>query len=522
MKLYLIEALAAKRRLTFNLFLRLMGLVYFCAFFSLLFQIEGLLGDKGILPAALYLEGVKTNSGPLAWLLCPTFLWFGCNTQILFWLVGSGNIIAVALLLGLYPFLCTTLLYLLFLSIISVGQEFLSYQWDMLLLQAGFAAMIVALSQSAPASRLLRILVAFIIFWLDFRLMFSSGICKLASGDPTWANCTALLYHFSTEPLPTPLAILANAMPPVLSKIVCWCTLAIEIMVPFLIFGPRFIRLYAAMILAGLQIAIALTGNYCFFNLLSVVLLVPLFDDTALKRFLKLSPLFIARLKIDRRIHKLGSLFKSTANVPVHKLSIVCAAFGLLLSSIVIFDYAADFGGKLLYPFLPEPLLFVRGLSSSFGICNSYGLFAVMTVERPEIIIEGSDDGISYKQYQFPFKVSRPEQAPPVVAPHQPRLDWQMWFEGLNATYGEAFDPLKGLNPAVNPWFVRFMAKLSVNEPSVLKLLAYNPFAEHPAKYLRARVVNYTLVKPLDLLKTGRWWKTEDIGIYFDSKATGF
>jgi lipase maturation factor 1 len=512
MRLYLIDQLLSKRQLTFELFLRLMGLVYFCAFFSLVFQIDGLFGEHGILPVSDYLEAVKSSNGALSYLTCPTLLWLSSSSQALLAITIAGSAVSLLLIAGCFPVICTTVLYFLYLSITSVGQEFLSYQWDMLLLQAGFLTIIVSLLRSSPDCGRLRGLATFLIFLLDFRLMFASGMCKLASGDPTWSGLTALTYHFSTQPLPTPLAIFANALPLELSKCLCWCTLAIEIIVPFLIFAPRRIRLFALALLAFLQIAIALTGNYCFFNLLTFVLLIPLADDCLLTRLIGLWPLKF-KTRAEKEDDKSGLGLKAAP---------VARAASVILIALVSFNCLSDLGGRSIYRLWPGPLLFVRALSQTFGIDNSYGLFAVMTRERPEIIVEGSDDGINYKAYQFSYKVSRPDQAPPIVAPHQPRLDWQMWFEGLNATYGDPYSPERGLNQSVSPWFIKFLARLSEEDRPVLNLLAKNPFPDHPPKYLRARVVNYYLVSPTELMHTGLWWKTKEIGIYYDSKLLSY
>ncbi|MBS2008595.1 MAG: lipase maturation factor family protein [Cyanobacteria bacterium SZAS TMP-1] len=499
MRIYLIDQLNSERRVTYNLFLRMIGCVYFCAFFSLVFQIRGLLGSDGILPVSTYLAAVQQNNGFLSYIGCPTLFWFSCDNTALYVLTISGCLLAICMMAGRFLPLCALFLYIMFLSITSVGQEFLSYQWDMLLLQVGFLAIIASLLKP-DKSKILPALVTAFFFYLNFRLIFSSGVCKIASGDPTWANLTALLYHFNTQPLPTPLAIFANAMPEALSKVVCLLTLGIELLIPFFIWLPRRCRLAAAIILALLQAAIALTGNYGFFNLLSAVILLPLLDDdflarTPLQKFLAIKP-------------EVGS-----------KFSVAGSIFGYVLSAIVLFNCLAEFSGRLFYEFAPAPLRFARAMSQTCGISNSYGLFAVMTLERPEIIVEGSDDGINYRAYQFRYKVSRPEQAPPIVAPNQPRLDWQMWFESLNATYGEPFSARRGLNPSPSPWFIAFLTRLSEGDRAVLDLLASNPFKEKPPKYLRARVVNYTMASPTDLLATGRWWKTAELGTYVQTGA---
>jgi hypothetical protein len=524
MRLYFIEQLKSRRRLTYELFLRLMGLVYFFAFFSVVSQVNGLYGDHGILPVTKYLNDVRESNGALSCLVCPTLLWLAPSAHGLSLCAISGSVIALLLVSGFLPQVCTVLLYILYLSIVSVGQEFLSYQWDMLLLQTGFLAIIVSLVNahpplSASPKRLLP-LVTFFLFWLNFRLIFSSGLCKIASGDPTWADLSALTYHFFTQPLPTPLAIFANATNPGLSKLVCFFTLFFEIVVPFFVFAARPLRIVAIALLALLQMAIILTGNYCFFNLLALVLLVPLADDALLLRLIKA----FRRLKVPGARAMARAAFRNPREPYVagrdegrigQKLSRFIA---LPLVAIVGLNFVLDLGGRIAYSFCPGPLMFVHSLSQTFGIDSNYGLFAVMTRERPEILVEGSDDGFTFKLYQFKYKISRADQAPPIVAPMQPRLDWQMWFEGLNATYGDPYDPDKGLNPAISVWFVKFLERLSVGDKDVLSLIAVNPFPQKPPKIIRARVVNFYFVSPIELLQTGKWWKTREIGTYADSR----
>ena len=505
-RLDFIQQLQADRTATYGLFVRLIGLVYFCAFASLVPQIHGLIGQHGILPCAKYLSAVLANNGVLSYFGCPTLLWFSSASlpvdTLLTAIVSAGVVLSVFLIFDCCALYCTALLYLMYLSVVSVGQEFLSYQWDMLLLQGGFLAVVVALLRPCPKAVKYFAWLTFFFLWLDFRLMFSSGLCKIASSDTTWADLTALTYHFSTQPLPTPLATVVNAMPVWLSKIVCGLTLAIELLVPFLLFGPPKVRLFAIAQLTFLQLAIVLTGNYCFFNWLTIFLYVPLLDDALLQKYL-------GSFK-NRLVHP-----DFEASQVAGQVTRKIAASAML--AICGFNLFMDVGGKLFYGIMPEPILLARSLCSTCGISNGYGLFAAMTIERPEIIIEGSDDGKNYQLYQFKYKVSRAGQAPPIVAPHQPRLDWQMWFEGLNATGGD-YARTHEINPRPNPWFIKFLIKLAANEPSVTSLLATNPFAVKPPKYLRARIVNYTLLPPSEVLESGNWWRCQDVGTYFDTR----
>jgi hypothetical protein len=137
-------------------------------------------------------------------------------------------------------------------------------------------------------------------------------------------------------------------------------------------------------------------------------------------------------------------------------------------------------------------------VTARFDLVNYYGLFTVMSTERPEIIVEGSDDGSNWRAYEFRYKPGNMMRAPPIVEPYQPRLDWQMWFAALGS-YQQ------------NRWFVSFMIRLLEGQPAVLRLLEYNPFPKAPPKYIRARVFLYEFTRFGDKA----WWRGEDRGIYF-------
>ncbi len=441
------------------LFLRLLGLCYFFAFASLGFQIRGLAGSSGITPAARLLEAALEAWGRLAWWRLPTIFWFNSSDAALIGACYLGALVSLAVAAGLWRRIALAALYVLYLSLSSVGQEFLSFQWDALLLEAGFLALVFGRSR----------LAVWLYRWLLFRLMFLSGSVKLLSHDPNWRNLTALSYHYFTQPLPTPIAWYLAQLPLAAQRFSTFCVLAIELFVPFLIFAPRRVRHAGAAVLIGLQTLILISGNYAFFNLLTLSLCLFLFDDRFFKR---LTPPAIARSPLGLR---------------------AAAAVIVLLGLI---EMAGAF-------FHAEPFLFgeFERAVAPFEIVNSYGLFADMTTERIEIQIQGSDDGVTWRDYVLPYKPGPVTRRPAWVAPFQPRLDWQMWFAALG-------------NWRENPWFVALMKRLLDGEPATLALFEENPFPKAPPRYVRALAFDYRFSTPAERRSTGAWWTRTPRGYY--------
>jgi hypothetical protein len=273
--------------LTRWVFLRLLGLVYLSAFASLYVQLPGLIGAHGILPARSYLVGVRAVAGGARLVALPTLAWLGSGDAALRLIAAVGSAASLLVVAGVATARALASAWVCWLSLVNVGQDFTAFQWDALLLETGFLAIFFApatllpgLRRQAPPSRavlwLLRVLL--------FRLMFFSGVVKLASGDPTWRSLTALAYHYQTQPLPTPAAWYAHQLPLAAHRFSTAVMLAIEIAVPFLVFASRRLRIAAVVPMAGLQLVIAVTGNYGYFNWLALALCVTLLDDAAIRR----------------------------------------------------------------------------------------------------------------------------------------------------------------------------------------------------------------------------------------------
>ncbi|HEY6346941.1 MAG TPA: lipase maturation factor family protein [Bryobacteraceae bacterium] len=455
------------------IFLRLLAAIYMIAFASLAAQMLGLIGSRGITPAQDYLRQVAASVGPVRYVALPTVFWWDSSDRILEVAAYFGMLFSILAFFGRRQRVALIVCWILYLSFMSVTPVFLGFQWDELLLESGFLAIFFA--RSAWGLRV----VAWLYRCLVFRLYFLSGYVKLGSHDPTWANLTALQYHFHTQPLPTVIAWYADKLSRSILRAGTFGALAIELGAPFLIFAPRRLRQAGAWAMLALQILIFVTGNYAYFNLLTMALVVFLFDDQALsfvsfRRWAGSQPI--------ARPSRAGKLVYAVLTV-------------LLLTLGISRIFETVEGG------LPEPLLTLAGVAAPFQIANGYGLFAKMTQTRPEIVVEGSDDGEHWQPYEFRYKPGPLDRAPRWVQPYQPRLDWQMWFAALGS-YRD------------NPWFVGFVLRLLQGSPEVLGLLESNPFPLRPPRLIHAEVYEYSFSDWETRRRTGAWWQRRFLGEY--------
>ncbi len=470
---------------TCRLFLILLALVFAIAFVSLWSQLGGLIGSGGILPATAALRA-HAPEGPGRYWAAPTLCWISSADWFLSGLCALGVALAAALAIGFAPPLCLLGIWAVYLSLATVSGEFLWFQWDGLLLETAFLATFLVpwslrwrprgANPGRGAVRSLR--------WLLFRLLFASAAVKLMSGDRSWRDLTALRYHYETQPLPTGLAWYAHQLPLGFQCASAAATFAVEGLVPFLIFAPRRARFAAAGIIAANQLLIAATGNYGFFNLLTLALCVLLLDDGVWPRALA------DRL---RGVEAAGA-GRGSGEWPLWIRR--PALGGIFLLSLVPLFFAVGAPLSWLGP-LPRAYL----AASPFRTVNQYGLFAVMTKERPEILIEGSRDGVTWMPYEFRYKPGDPARRPGLVAPHQPRLDWQMWFAALGDFRSQS-------------WLLEFCDRLLRNSEPVLRLLGANPFPGTPPRYVRAVVYRYRFTDPSARRATGAWWRRERLGLY--------
>jgi hypothetical protein len=481
------------------LFLRLLGVVYAVAFASLGLQIVGLVGAHGLLPAAAFLPRVRALEGVGAYWRLPTLGWLGASDTALRGYAVLGVGLAALLMAGIAPLAVLPLLWLLYLSLTVLGQTFLSFQWDALLLETTVMALVYAPAvwcerpgRDPPPPAAGRWLV----WWLLFRLMFLSGITKLASGDSTWRSLTALTYHYETQPLPVWTSWYALHLPRWVHVISALGVFVIEVGVPFLIFAPRQprrARLLACGVLVGFQLLIAGTGNYGFFNLLAIVLCLSLLDDAAIGGMVP------ARWRRRMRGAEGDAAPRGGAGAPFWggRARALAAGVIVLLSSVALVrEIAGTFPSARRGATWADAML---APVEPFRSINGYGLFRVMTTERYEIVIEGSADGSHWNEYDFRWKPGDIMRRPRFVAPHQPRLDWQMWFAAL--------DPR-----SAGPWLVTLLQRLLQGTPSVMALVGPQAWGPGPPRFVRLAYYRYHFTTADEKRATGAWWRRERIG----------
>ncbi len=450
------KLLPARLECTARLQARAINLCALIAFVSFWWQVEGLIGPEGILPAGLYLDAAKSQYGSQIYALLPTLFWLSSDLWMLYLVCALGSLAALSGTLGRFPLVSAGVAFLCYLSLVHGAQIFLAYQWDMLLLESLLLG--VVLSRSPR-------LGIWVGRFLLFRFMLLAGAAKLMSGDPTWATGTALDFHFETQPLPGPLAWYAHFLPQGLLSIGSYATLFIELALPFLIFLPRRVRLIPLLGFGMLQLLIIFTGNYNFFNLLTLALCIGLLDDTYLPPFAKRKP----EPGVFRRVG--------------HRLVTLSGGLLIVLGLVRLTD---TFGWHT------TPAQRLLATVQPWSIASSYGLFAVMTRERHELIIEATLDGESWQAYAFLFKPDDPNERPGWVAPYQPRLDWQLWFAALTT-------------PQRAPWVYDLAYRLLEARPEVLRLLK-DPFdGKRP---LRVRILRYRyrFASPEQHQSSGAWW----------------
>ena len=456
------------------LFLRLFGLVYLTAFVSFGVQAPGLIGSHGILPLSEFVDGIASRVGAERFYRMPMLFWLGDGDAMIAGACWAGAALSSLLALNVLPRLSLFLIHALYLSLFYAGQAFMGFQWEIFLLETGFVAIVLSFA-TTPGIWLLR--------WLLFRFMFMSGVVKLASGDPNWWNLSALSYHFLTQPLPTPIAWYAAQIPPDVLRVATGAVFFVELVLPFLYFAPRRLRFFAGFGTLLLEAGIFATGNYNWFNLQTMLLCLALFDDASLERVLprRLVPWLAAR---------------AVKREPRRPFAIALGAVALVTVFCSVVELDERFGG--------DPPTLARAVDELIGplhVVGAYGLFAVMTTSRHEIVLEGSDDGTNWREYEFPWKPGDVMRAPQWNIPHQPRLDWQLWFAALD-------------DPRRVRWFPRFLERVLRNEPAVLALLEKNPFPDKPPTFVRALFYDYTYASPEEKGR-GQWWDRRLLGVYF-------
>ena len=376
-------------------FLRLLGITFLIAFLSVWWQIHGLVGSSGILSAQEYLGLVFDKLGVKSFLALPTVFWINSGDFVLHFVCFLGVIFSCFLLFSWFEAVSLFVLWALYLSIINIGQVFFSFQWDVLLLEVSFLS--IFLSPWCIRAKSLKddkpfFLVRILLYCVLFRVVFESGVVKLLSQDEVWRDLSGLSYHFFTQPLPNGVSwFVHNIFPYWIHKVLTFCMFVIELIFPFFIFFGRRMRLVAFVGILIFMGSITVTGNYTFFNLLTVSLLTLLVDDYTWKKIIP--QFFFGELDFSRRRPKVN-LLAIGRNVLACVLAIVVVVISV--SQISEIFLRKNVSLKLFTD--------VRNVVRPFHSINRYGLFAVMTTRRPEIIVEGSYDGVIWKAYEFTYK----------------------------------------------------------------------------------------------------------------------
>ncbi len=480
-------------------FLRALGLIYFSAFYSLLFQIRGLIGPNGILPASTYLQAVAQSFGSLArfW-FAPTLFWFSSSSWLLLAVCGIGMAASLLLVLNIWPRGMLAICFVCFLSFVSAAGDFSSYQSDGMLLEAGFLSLFFAPAgfrpgwgEASPPSRA----SLFLLQWEWFRIYFESGVVKLASGDPQWRNFTAMDEYYQNGPLPTWIGWYVHHFPHWFHAATVYGTFALELGLVWMLFLPRRWRIACFFIVTPWQIGIILTANYTFLNYLVLALGFLLLDDQFLLRFLpKRWQTFVPSGGSEAPVIDGTNRREFSPQFTALRVSLTAAVLGLIFYSTTAQML------WIVFPRLPLPTSPVGALDP-FRIANRYGLFAVMTRGRYEIEFQGSQDGQTWVAYPFRYKPQDLNKPPGIYAPYQPRFDWNLWFASLG-------------NWREYPIVTNTEVRLLSNDRDVLALFAGNPFPQAPPQKVRAVLWQYWCTSMNDKRENGVWWRRQLLGLY--------
>jgi lipase maturation factor 1 len=494
---------AAGRLIPRWLFLRALGLIYFSAFFSLIFQIRGLIGPAGILPASNYLQQIAQSLGHSERLwYAPTLLWFSSSSAMLMAICWAGLISSLLVVLNLWPRLTLGVCFVCFLSFVSSAQDFSGYQSDGMLLEAGFISLFFAppgirpgLGGMHPPSRA----SLFLLQWEWFRIYFQSGAVKLLSGDPEWRNFTAMDEYYQNGPLPTWIGWYVQHLPHGVHATAVALTLILELGLVWMLFLPRRWRIVLFFIVTPWQAMVILTANYAFLNYIVLAMGVLLLDDRFISKFPPRSLMrSMANPSVAPQTVNQHRAENWRSNFRKHLHAMKLAASAVMLSWIFYVTIA-----ELVWMFarnFPLPTSPVAALEP-FRIANQYGLFAVMTRGRYEIEFQGSYDGQNWTPYPFRYKPQALNQPPGIYAPYQPRFDWNLWFASLGQWREYPMVPNTEL-------------RLLGNDKDVLALFEGNPFPQQPPKQIRAVLWQYWFTSMAAKRATGNWWRRQLLGLY--------
>jgi hypothetical protein len=435
--------------------------LYAIGFISAIVQFPALLGERGLLPVPRFVAHTPHWQSPSLFRL-------HYSDRYLRVLCCFGTLLAAATVLGLpqvgppwVPLGVFLVLWVIYLSIVNVGQTFYAFGWESLLLEAGFLVAFLG-SDRVPAP----LPVLLVIRWLVFRLEFGAGMIKMR-GDRSWRDLTALYYHHETQPMPNVVSRYAHLLPPWFHRMEVLGNHFAQLVVPWFLFAPQPVASIAAAIVIATQLWLVLTGNFAWLNVITIVLAFAAVSDST--------------LGLD------GAFASSDALVSPIWWVVTVAALTVL---ILVLSWRPLRN-------LVSPHQLMNASFNRWHLVNAYGAFGSVTKRRFEVIVEGTlsarpSDDAAWREYEFRGKPGDPSRVPPQIAPYHERLGWLLWFLALGAPGGA--------------WFPALLRKLLEADAGVLALLRFDPFDGIPPTYVRARMFAYRFSNYAERRDTGVWW----------------
>ncbi len=438
-------------------FQRALAGVYLVAFLTAALQFRALIGERGMLPVPEFVRRVPMRVAPglfqlrysdRLFALCA---WAGCALSAAL-VAGAADDIPLPAAMAWWA-----LLWVLYLSIVNVGQTWYGFGWESLLLETGFLAVFLGNERTAPP-----VLVLFLLRWVLFRVEFGAGLIKIR-GDECWRRLTCLYHHHETQPMPGPLSWFFHHLPKPFHRGEVAANHVTQLLVPVLLFTPQPIAGVAALLIVVTQLWLVLSGNFSWLNWLTIVLALSAVDASTLADppALPGAPLWYEILVIAVTVLLLGLSYRPARN---------------LLSRRQQMNHSYD----------------------PFHLVNAYGAFGTVSRVRLEVVVEGTDEpvlheGTVWKEYGFRGKPTDVRRMPRQFAPYHLRLDWMMWFAALSPAYARS-------------WFGPFVERLLDGDRDTLRLMGHNPFPDAPPAYVRARLYRYRFTTWHELRATGAWW----------------
>lgn len=460
-------------------FLRALGAVYAVAFLCLTNDVLPLLGSKGLLPADLYVEWLhdRLDGRWNAMLELPSLFHYVLSDALLKSLSFLGFLLSILVMIRWCNALLLLLLWALYFSFVSIGQTWYAFGWESQLLETGLLAVfLVPILNPKPFSSQPPKLIIALGWWLIFRIMLGAGLIKIR-GDECWTDLTCLVHHFETQPVPNPFSILFHHLPTWMLELGVLGNHFVELIVPFFLLGPRKIRNGAAILMIAFQMCLIGSGNLSFLNWLTILPCLLCIDDSVWKRILPYSiQLQIPMLEPERKVR--------------WELPRYCYAILVLYLSI---------------PVVQNLLSDKQSMNQSFDslrIVNTYGAFGSVGSVRTEVVIEGQASDGTWREYEFKCKPGSVDRMPCWISPYHYRLDWLIWFAGIEAGYGQG--------PRRHQWMIHLLWKLLHNDPLALQLLDGNPFSKEPPQQIRVATYEYQFAA----LASDDWWERERVGLY--------